>query len=156
MAAEVQEALRPASCGQTTLIITVGNTLRSDDGVGPYIASQFQTADPSLVLLDAGDRPENILDQAIGLKPAKVIIVDAADFGGRAGEARVIPEELIPQATLSTHTFPLPVISKILARDTGAQVLFLGIQPKNVGLKEGLSEEVRKTAREIILCMRCI
>lgn len=132
------------------MIITVGNPLRSDDGVGPYVAGRFEAVSPKTVLLDAGDKPENVLDRAIEIKPAKVIIIDAADFGGRAGEARVIPEELIPQAALSTHAFPLPIISRVLAQDTGAQVVFLGVQPKSCELKEGLSEEVRQTAEEII------
>jgi len=149
LTAEVKQALTPTTDG-TTLIITVGNLLRSDDGVGPYIASRLMELKAGLVLLDAGDKPENIIDEAVKQSPKKAVIIDAAVFGGQIGEARLIDQEHIPQTTLSTHTFPLPVIAKLLAEDTKASVLFLGIQPAKVELGEQMNEKVKATADEII------
>ena len=62
-----------------------------------------------------------------------------------------IPQEAIPDSTLSTHTFPLKIITKILEQETGSSVFFIGIQPENVFWGEGLSESVLRTAEEIIL-----
>lgn len=153
LTAEIKDALLPKGQGKT-LIITVGNPLRSDDGVGPYIAEKHLRLKAGLVLQDVGDKPENGIDQAVNSKANKVVIIDAADFGGEIGEARLIPTELIPRTTLSTHTFPLPVIAKMIEEDTKAKVIFIGIQPAKVELGEGLSSAVRTTADKIIELIR--
>ncbi len=147
--ADPLSVLRPAPAG-TTLLITIGNTLRADDGVGPYIASALGSGIPGYAIQDAGEHPENALEPAVAARPAKVVMIDAADFGGRPGEARVLDRESLPQHSLSTHTFPLPVIAGLLERDTGAEVYFLGIQPRVVDLGEALSPAVRRTADRIV------
>ena len=136
--------------GYPFLIVTVGNSLRGDDGVGSYIASKLSDLPKGFLLLDAGDRPENIVTDAVDLRPARTVIIDAADFGGAPGEARFIPDDAIPQTPLSTHSFPLPVITSILRQDTGSEVRFLGIQAKFLGLGEVISPEVLAAADEII------
>lgn len=153
LTAEVKKALTPDKTG-ATLIITVGNSLRSDDGIGPYIANRFK-GNGKFILLDAGDKPENAVDKAAKFKPAKTVIIDAANFGGKVGEARIIPEEAIPNTTLSTHTFPLKIISSIITEDTKTKVYFLGIQPKSVELGEKMDGAVIETAKEILECMKC-
>jgi len=160
-----------------TLIITVGNCFRADDGVGPYIASCLKQSS-KLSVIDAGYTPENIIDEAIKLfaqHPAltdrpvrasaqhpdlsdspvrasaqRIIFIDAADFSGACGELRLIDSEDIPQSSLSTHSLPLPVVSRILHEDTLAQIYFIGIQPKSVEHRQGLSGEVKSAADELI------
>ncbi|NQT30200.1 MAG: hydrogenase maturation peptidase HycI [Candidatus Saganbacteria bacterium] len=149
LTAKVLEAFSAVSSG-ITLIITVGNSLRSDDGIGPYIAQKCTNLKKGIELLDAADKPENIIDKAAKLGPVKVVIIDAADFGAEEGKAQIIEAKCIPETTLSTHTFPLRIVAKILEEDCGAPVTFVGIQPKNVGLGEGLSEKVKKTADEMV------
>jgi len=146
---EIKRIFRPSD-GQTTLIITVGNTLRSDDGIGPYIAEGINKDLKDLILLNTGDKPENVIDQAMALHPGKTIIIDAADFRGKGGEIRLIPNDLIPQNSLSTHTFPLQVVAQLIEEDTGSKVYFIGIQPENVGLGEGLSPSVKEAGDSII------
>ncbi len=143
---DVLDVLKP---GQgLDLFLTVGNPFRSDDGVGSYLASFLM--DLPVRLLDAGQTPENIIDEATELKPSRVIILDAADFGGKPGEVRVISEEAIPETTLTTHMVPMNVVSRLITESTGAKIIFIGIQPKTVTLGEGLSPEVRQTADEIV------
>ncbi|MFH1387526.1 MAG: hydrogenase 3 maturation endopeptidase HyCI [bacterium] len=149
LTAEVAELLRPNSLG-TTLIITVGNDFRSDDGVGPYIAGKCPKLKAGYRLLNAKDQPENIIDQAIAARPAKVILIDGADFRGQPGEARIVKKAEIPQQTLSTHIFPLNIIAEMIEKEVGAPVWFLGVQAKNLEFGEKLSEEVAATAEEII------
>lgn len=132
-----------------TLIITVGNHLRSDDGVGPYIADCYKEKG-SFTLIDAGFSPERIIEQAKELFPKKIIVIDAANFGGIPGESRIIPQETLEEVSLSTHTIPMSVIARLISEDTGAEVFFLGIQPKTVNFGEGLSPEVKKTADVIV------
>jgi len=112
---DVLDVLKPGP--GLDLFLTVGNSFRSDDGVGPYLASRLKTLPVRVV--DAGFTPENVLDEVTALKPSRVIILDAADFGGSPGEVRIISEALIPETTLSTHMVSMNVISKILIENTG-------------------------------------
>lgn len=148
LTSEITELFNPAA--GITLVITVGNPLRSDDGAGPYIAGKIASPRENIIVMNAGDRPENIIDKAVELKPFQTIIIDAADFGGVPGEMRIIPEHAIPDKPLSTHSFPLRIISRLLAEDTGSEVFFLGIQPESMVFGEGLSPKVRGAAEEII------
>lgn len=132
-----------------TLIITVGNCFRADDGVGPYIASGLRQS-AKLSVIDAGYTPENVIDQAVRSSARIIIFIDAADFGGAPVELRLIDSEDIPESSLSTHSIPLPVVSRILHEDTKAKIYFIGIQPKSVEHKEGLSSAVKSAADTLI------
>ncbi len=152
LTADIIELLKPALSG-TLLVITVGNPLRSDDGVGPYIAATIKRPQSRLIILDAGERPEDILWKAIAIRPERLVIIDAADFAGEPGEVRAIPEELLPENPISTHRFPLRVISGLVAEDTRARVDFVCIQPETVGFGEDLSDTVRSSAAEIVMML---
>ena len=146
-----------------TLIITVGNCFRADDGVGPYIASGLKQ-NAKLSVIDTGYTPENIIDQVVKLfaqhptlsdrsvraSAQRIIFIDAADFGGAPGELRLIDAEHIPESSLSTHSMPLSVVSRILYEDTKAKIYFIGVQPKSVEYKEGLSKKVKSAADALI------
>ncbi|MHC9542324.1 MAG: hydrogenase maturation protease [Vulcanimicrobiota bacterium] len=132
------------------LLITVGNDLRGDDGVGPYIAKNLSPAGRDFFLIDAGERPENILDSAVATGAREVIIIDAADFGGSPGEARLFGIDAIPETTLSTHTFPLPVIARLMEKDMRCTVRFLAIQAVTFAFGAPLSEAVKETADELV------
>ena len=149
LTAEARQALAPCEGGDT-LVITVGNPFRGDDGVGPFIGGRLMGRELGFRVLNAFDRPESVVDKAAELKPAKVIFIDAADFGGRPGEVRVIAAEHIGQGSLSTHSIPLSVVAGIIGEDTSASTVFLGIQPKNTAYGSGLSQEVESSARMIL------
>jgi len=145
--AEVREALSPKG---RTLFITLGSALRADDGLGPYLAERVRFSRPDLRLLDAGTTPENIAKTAIDWKPDKVVLLDAAHFGGSPGELRVIPLEAINRQTvLSTHSFPLSVTFSIVREDTGAALVVVGVQAGSLEYKEGLSPEVEAAGAEL-------
>ena len=123
---EVAGALAPRG---RTLVITIGNPLRADDGVGPYVGRHVKLRGANLRLMDAGTTPERIAQDAIDWKPDKIILIDAAHFRGRAGEVRVIPLEAVNRYTaLSTHSFPLHVTFSLVKEDTGAELVFVGIR----------------------------
>jgi len=144
---EILSALRPEG---RTVIITIGNSLRADDGVGPFIGGQVPDRD-GLLVLDALMNPENIVEDAIAYQPEKMIVIDAADFGGAPGEIRVIPlDQLQHYTVLSTHHFPVHVSLGIIQEETGADLTILGIQPASVEFSEAMSEEVRETAQTVI------
>lgn len=131
------------------IVITVGNPLRSDDGIGSYIASNLQSI-KSLQVFDAGFSPENIIEDVVREKPEKIIFIDAADFSGKPGEVRVINRQNLLEKSISTHTVPLIVIASILKKDTNADIYFIGIQPVTLTFGERLSPEVKHAADNII------
>ena len=126
--------------------------MRADDGVGPYIFSQLDGC-PGLRVINAAYTPENIIEDVIELQPKKILFIDAADFGGTPGEIRNIDKDHIPESSISTHGISLRVIASIIEEDTGAHIVFIGIQPKSVGFGEGLSTEVKQAADELIGCI---
>ena len=132
-------------------MVTLGSVLRADDGVGPFMAGLLKFKNPAFCLIDAGTTPENITHDAINFKPDKIIVIDAARFGGSAGELAVIPPDKINQHTvISTHSFPLGVIFAIIKQDTGAELAVIGVQPKSLDYSEGLSPEVKDSALKLI------
>jgi len=136
-------------CTGQTVVVTAGNTFRSDDGVGPYISSQLSDTF-GLRIVEAGQNPENIVDEVIALKPDAIIVIDAAHFEGYPGEVRVIPEDLIPSTSLSTHMIPLNVVIRLIVEDNPVTVHYLGVQILSAELGEGLSGEIKASADELI------
>jgi len=147
LTAEVTEKIKKSK--RHTVIVTVGNSFRMDDGVGPYIFSKLESKG-KLKIIDAGSTPENIAEEVIGLKPSLVLFLDAADFKGRPGEARVIDESQISESALSTHAVPMYIVSGLIKAETNAEVCYIGIQARNFGFGEGLSAEIKNTADEIV------
>jgi len=114
------------------------------------VAGLVKFGNPCFRLIDAGTTPENITHDAVNFKPEKIIVIDAARFGGAAGEISVIPLEKINQHTvISTHSFPLGVIFAIIKQDTGAEISVIGVEPKSLDYAEGLSPEAEKTALQL-------
>ncbi len=135
---------------EKTLIVFIGNKLRSDDGIALFIAENIKDLPDHITILKIENNPEYIIDHALSIVPLKIIIIDAANFNGSTGDIKLIPYEFIPESSLSTHTFPLKLIIKILEEDTNSKVLFLGIQIKNTSLGETITKKVKDAADEII------
>ncbi|MFA6434779.1 MAG: hydrogenase 3 maturation endopeptidase HyCI [Elusimicrobiales bacterium] len=134
-----------------TLLITIGNSLRADDGLGPFVGEQVRCKNPAFLVINAYTTPENIAQTAIDFKPEKIILLDAAHFGGRPGEMRIIPLDLINRQTvISTHSFPLSVTFSIVKEDTGAELVALGVQPASMEYEEGLTPAVKESALSLI------
>jgi hydrogenase 3 maturation protease len=131
------------------LIITIGNQFRADDGAGVLVGNNIRKFPHNYRLINAEDRPENAIEEAISGNQTITIIIDAADFGERAGEIRVLPAESIREKTMSTHTFPLDVFAKIIEKETMSKIIFIGIQIRHVTYGENMSDEVKKSAIEL-------
>jgi len=132
-----------------TAIIAIGNSLRRDDGAGTYVAEKVRVP-PNFQVFNAGQQPESFVETVISLKPAAVVFIDAADFGGSTGEIRTIPEAAIPDTGMSTHALSLKFVYALLKENTGARITFIGIQTADIGFGEGLSPEIRRACDTII------
>ncbi len=145
---EVLHALAPRG---RTLVVTLGSVIRGDDGLGPFVYARVKPSRPDIRLLDAGTTPESIAQDAIDWKPDKIILIDAARFGGAAGEVRVLRlEDVNRQAALSTHSFPLSVTFSVVKEDTGAELAVIGVQAGSLAYREGLSSGVQETALKLV------
>jgi coenzyme F420 hydrogenase subunit delta len=79
-----------------TLILCVGNILFWNDGFGPDVADQLSRTfllPDDVVVLDVGSEARKVLFTATlsELRPKKVIVVDAADWGQEIGSVHEIP-----------------------------------------------------------------
>ncbi|MCM8769478.1 MAG: hydrogenase maturation protease [Candidatus Omnitrophica bacterium] len=136
--------------GSWHILLAVGHILKTDDGVGPYIASRLSNRQ-FLHIIDAGNSPERILGHKLPSGPiAWIVVIDATDFGGFPGEIRFLSLRKLPESFISTHFFPLTVALAHLKERTGVTPRFLGIQPLMVKIGEGLSPPVKQSAEEII------
>ena len=139
------------------VVLGVGNPMRGDDGVGPAVVAKCRElcghSEGRLVLIDAGESPEAHLDEVRGLGPDVVVIVDAVDFGGRPGEVALF--DLVRDGSSramslpSTHRLPLGLLASYIRKETGAEVVLVGVQPRSIEFGEGMSEEAGRAAEAV-------
>ncbi len=132
-----------------TLLITMGNSLRSDDGVGSYIAERLQGLS-GIQIEDAGNRPERSIDWVDEYQPELVVFIDAADFGGIPGELRRIDARALAKRSLSSHRLPMEPLIAWIEQESGENCGCLGIQAALLDLGEQISPAVIDTAEQII------
>lgn len=141
------------------LFLGVGNPMKQDDGAGPAAIAKLREQGignrEQVELLDVGMTPENYSGKIKQIKPDTMIIVDAVDFGAKAGSIRVIEAGEISSQSLSTHNVSLKTFVDFLKADLpNLNVFVVGIQPKEANFGEGLSPEVKKAVDE--LCMSLV
>ncbi|MGQ9603191.1 MAG: hydrogenase 3 maturation endopeptidase HyCI [bacterium] len=129
-------------------LLCIGNELRGDDAVGPLIASML-TGGPNIKVVNCGETPENFLKDVVEFKPGRVIIVDAARFGGQPGQVRVFWRDDIASAGVSTHDAILELLIDHIENETGAEVVLLGIEIENRDIGSQMSRSVRETAKKV-------
>jgi hydrogenase 3 maturation protease len=134
--------------GGRVVIACIGNQLRRDDGVGPFIATLIKPT--RLVhVVDCGETPENFLGVIAHQDPEKVVIIDAAYFGGDPGEIKVVKKSEIGGGGASTHDAILTLFADYIEQQTGAETFFIAIQPENSEVGVGLSPVVEAAARKL-------
>lgn len=77
------------------LVLGLGNTLLTDDGIGLHVIAALERAVPKesaarIVILDGGTLGLSLLPEIEAA--TALIVVDAANFGGTPGEVRVFDE----------------------------------------------------------------
>ncbi|MFH1786693.1 MAG: hydrogenase 3 maturation endopeptidase HyCI [archaeon] len=127
------------------IVLGVGNEMKGDDGVGPYVAKKVKQTD-QLVAIDTSTAPENFFGKIEELKPDKLIVVDAIDFGGNPGETRVVDTAKLDRRAQSTHNMPIRLLIDILK----ISAVFVGIQIRQNVIGEGLSPEVKAAADALV------
>jgi hydrogenase 3 maturation protease len=137
------------------VIACIGNEMRGDDGVGPFVAGLIAESE-SLRVVNCGETPENYLGVIAGFKPEKVVIIDAAHFGGQPGEIRTVRRSDIAGGGASTHDAILTMFSDYIERQTGAVTLFIAIQPEQTEVGRPMVPAVEAAGRELAAAINAI
>ena len=136
---------------EKSVILGIGNDLKADDGIGPYIINQLQNQIPeSIELIDASTVPENFITHLIESSPSFILIIDAALMNIPPGTIRLIDKETIGGVAFSTHQLPLTFFIEYLEKNLQTTIYVLGIQPYSNEFTQPLSKVVQTAAQEII------
>jgi hydrogenase maturation protease len=128
------------------LVIGYGNTLRGDDGAGPFVATQLGAGAIACYQLT----PE--LAEPIS-QARQVIFVDA-HAGVPAGQIAIHPIQ--PRVSAALHRFDPETLLAWSERLYGRapDALLIGIGAASFGLGEGLSPAARRAARKALRAIR--
>ena len=136
------------------IILGVGNELKCDDGVGPFIIKKLQAEDiedmDKLLFINAETVPENFTGKLRKENPSHIIIVDACLMGGEPGDVKIVDKYDFANIGISTHSMSLSYFVKYLERDNDFKIIFVGIEPESMDYSEKLTENVEKSAYEFI------
>ncbi len=143
----------------------IGNELKYDDGVGPYIISKLNQLDlnDNVLLINAQTVPENFTGKIRKENPSHIILIDACLMGLDYGDYKIVDKEDFVNIGISTHSMSLSYFVKFLNQDN---ILFIGIEPQLLELIDQdslgvlgadlmdfngeLTDDVEKSANEII------
>ena len=134
--------------GSKTLIVGIGNLLKSDDAVGPLVCQQL-TGKICAELIDAGTVPENYIQPIIEKAPQNLLIIDAIDFGAPPGTIRVFKPEQLDSFVISTHTLSPRLFVDMICRNIKVDVYFVGVQPAQTQLGQSLSDQIKQAVQQL-------
>lgn len=115
------------------IILGIGNELKYDDGVGPFIISELNklNLNDDILLINAQTVPENFTGKIRIENPSHIILIDACLMGLNPGEFKIVDEEEFTNIGISTHSMSLSYFVKFLNHDN---VLFIGVEPQSLEL----------------------
>jgi len=145
--------LNQQSAKQRTAIVGIGNLLRSDDAAGILVARGLMNSqsllDSNIVLvIDAGQAPENRTADLRRFAPKVILLIDAAEIGEMPGTIHWIEVDELEGMSASTHTLPLS-IAQYLTLELNCKIALLGIQPKSNDIRETISPEVSEAVHAL-------
>jgi hydrogenase 3 maturation protease len=134
-----------------TIIIGVGNPLRGDDGVGIKILEYLENMDlPDVMILNIETVPGAFIGKVSEYEPTHVLLVDAANFHGQPGDAKLMSSSQIVGGTaVSTHSLPLTIFITYIEKTFNGKVNLLGIQPKRIEFYTEMTPELEEASKKI-------
>ena len=92
------------------IILGVGNELKSDDGVGPFIINKLKEENiesNDLLFINAETVPENFTGKIRKENPTHLIIVDACLMDSEPGDMQIVNKYEFANIGISTHSMSL-------------------------------------------------
>ncbi len=147
------------SNSEKLIVLGVGNDLKCDDGVGPFIIKRLKEEyieDENLIFINAETVPENFTGKLRKENPTHIIIVDACLMNGNPGDMQIVDKDDFSNIAISTHSMSLSYFVKYLEKDNDFKIIFVGIEPESLDYGENLTENVEKTAFDFINILKGI
>jgi hydrogenase maturation protease len=146
--------MNPNDSGRTRcLILACGNTLREDDGVGPWLAQWAEERFASEPRVAAIARQQLTPELALDLAEVQAVIFVDCAVHAAAGEVQLRPVEAaeVAGSALGTHHLgaaELLALSKELYGSVPLSSLVLTVGAASLELREGFSEAVQAALPE--------
>lgn len=131
-------------------VLGIGNDLRTDDGLGPYIIKSLKTKHHDILIENVGSVPEGFARPLAEFGAERIIMIDAADMRKSPGHVELVTKDRIGGIALSTHSMPLSMLMYYLEQQTGGITILLGVQPMSILFGEGLTPIIQEVAENII------
>ena len=129
------------------LVMGVGNMLRGDDGFGVEVLAEVgaRALPAEVELLDAGTSISDLMQELHGRR--KVVVIDAVRGGEAPGTLyRFSPEDVAAEEVPADSLHQVGLLETLrlaeLVDCRPEQVVIIGAQPGDTGLKVGLTPEV--------------
>ena len=136
------------------IILGVGNELKCDDGVGPYIIKKLKEENienpNKLLFIDAQTVPENFTGKIRKENPTHVIIVDACLMDGEPGDMKIVDEHDFANIGISTHSMSLSFFVRYLEKGTDFRIIFVGIEPESMDYADKPTPKVEEAANDFV------
>jgi len=132
-----------------TIILCIGNILKSDDGAGPLVCEKLKAAKISAEPIDAGTVPENYIQRIIKKAPRTLLIIDAIDFGAEAGTIKIFEPQQLDSHVISTHSLSPRLFVDMIGLSIRVDVYFIGIQPAQTQLGQSVSTAVSRAIERL-------
>lgn len=159
---QVRDFLKGAS---SLVILGIGNDIRGDDGLGPYIIEELSRKKEEiqensdidsifdldcLFLINGGSVPENFTSKIKSYDPSHIILIDASLMNKESGDIEIVNKENISNVSISTHSMSLAYLIKFLELEKPFEILFIGIEPEIMDLSFELSEKIQKASDDLV------
>jgi hydrogenase 3 maturation protease len=129
------------------VLLGIGNRLKMDDSAGSVLAERL--ADSEYLAIDGGIYPESYSGVIKREKPDLLIIVDIALMGLSPGQFRRLPGfKISTDSPMDTHSLS-PAYFMDYIKGHAGEIMFVGIEPKEVDFGEQMSPEVLAALDEL-------
>lgn len=156
MSSEWKNALRQilrSNEDRRIIVMGIGHELSGDDAVGLLIVRALKPLmgnSSRLLLIDAGNAPENYTGAIRTFKPDLVLLIDAAFMDAAPGTIHWLLPAQMTGIGSSGHHLPLSVLAEYLTSELRCQTVLIGIQPASTALDSPQSSEVLAASAAIM------
>ncbi|GIX07223.1 MAG: hypothetical protein KatS3mg115_1626 [Candidatus Poribacteria bacterium] len=136
-----------------TLLLALGNTLRGDDGVGPWIAEQLREDPRVLEAVDIEITHQLLIEHADQIAQyQQVVFVDAHTELETSQWLRIAPLEANPPASVSSHHLSPAALLQMARQLYGAQTegWIVSVRAERFQIGAGLSPKTQAAAKKAI------
>ena len=142
------------------IVLGVGNELKCDDGVGPYIIKKLKEENienkKKLLFIDSQTVPENFTGKIRKENPSQLIIVDACLMDCEPGDMKIVNKYDFANIGISTHSMSLSFFVRFLEQGNDMRIIFVGIEPESMDYGNAPTEKVERAANDFVNILKGI